>query len=70
MIGNPKIAINEACCMAFEAIAANMVNTRLSPTAPTRLIKKNCKNEVVRSPMKAVKSRRLITLIKSIKITL
>lgn len=70
IMGNPSIAINEACCIALEAMAANMVKTRLSPIAPTREIKKNCKKEVVRSPINAVNKIRLITLIKSIKITL
>lgn len=70
MIGNPSIAISEACCMAFDAIAASIVKTRLSPIAPTRLIKKNCKKEVVRSPINAVNKTKLITLIKSINITL
>jgi len=70
MIGNPSIAIKEACCMAFEAIAASMVNTKLNPIAPTKLIKKNCIKEVVKSPIKAVKSTRLMVLINNIKITL
>ncbi len=70
MIGNPRIAINEACCMAFDAIAASMVNTKLKPIAPTRLIIKNCKNEVVRSPINAVNKSRLMVLINTIKITL
>lgn len=70
IMGNPRIAINEACCIAFEAMAANMVKTRLSPIAPTTLIKKNCRKEVVRSPMKAVKSSRLMVLMRTIKITL
>ncbi len=54
IIGNPRIAIKEACCIALEAIAANIVNTRLNPIEPRRLIPTKAKNEVVGSPKKAV----------------
>ena len=42
MTGNPSIAISEACCMAFEAMAASMVKTRLKPVPPRKLIPMNC----------------------------
>lgn len=60
MIGNPRIAIKDACCIALEAIAANIVNTRLNPIEPRRLIPTNAKNEVVGSPKNAVYKIRLM----------
>ncbi len=63
IIGKPSIAISDACCIAFDAIAANKVNTRLRPMDPIRLIPRNCQNELVGFPKKAVYKIKLMIFI-------
>ncbi len=63
MMGNPSIAISDACCMALDAIAAKRVNTRLNPIEPIRLISRNCQKDDVGFPRNAVYSSRLMTFM-------
>ena len=41
IIGKPIIAIKDACCFAFAAIAAKKVKTKLNPKLPKKEIKTN-----------------------------
>ena len=70
MIGKPSMAIKEACCIAFDAIAANSVNTRLSPIDPIRLISRNCQKELVGFPNRAAYKIKLMMFITIINIPL
>ncbi len=70
IIGKPSMAIRDACCMAFDAIAANSVNTKLSPIDPIKLISMKCQKELVGFPNKAVYKIKLMMFITIINIPL